>query len=530
MSESPSPIGHVKKFPPNPPLLSRSTFACRPSWLLLSLLSCACTADLASDAPSDSDPSSRAGGEAGDPGMVTEVEVRAVHTVSPQGELMITEQCYPLDGVAQHLSVSPEGQAWVALESEAGTSRLQVIDPTLDMAQAGLELELPEVQALNALSATDASFTTADGLWRVENESRVSVLSPEEVEIASSFCGDFSSRGALLVDGDLYQMRGEAWWQYSSPEGAPDVPTEIVRFDGTCTDTDEAYWMTGDAGTIWRVGLNSVYAPIQIPGALSTSGTAGFLGVRTDSQIWIGAVEAGVQTWQPWELPSGEQPNWLELQGGAAWMTAGSKLYRFDGIEWSVSSSEVSGSVFAAYATGIWSLNDGEACHYSRGTPIQLEGLRPFTQTRDEVLSFLLHTEVEPEVELNGEPVEVSTDEEGHYATLQLKEVGWSEVAVRSAELERRLWVKRIPMVERRWEEDVLPIYEANCADSSCHGSSEDQAPDLGDFGAWLERAYEIEKHVVDNETMPPSASRGPGWSEAQRQIISEWLEGGLLP
>ncbi len=237
-----------------------------------------------------------------------------------------------------------------------------------------------------------------------------------------------------------------------------------------------------------------------------------------------------MQTWQPWELPGGELPIWLELQAGAAWLTAGNKLYRFDGEDWSVGSSDVSGSKFAAYATGVWSLNGEQVCHYSLGEPIQLEGLRPFDQTRDEVVSFVIHTATAPEVELNGELVEVTSEEEGYHATLRLTEVGWSEVRVRVADLERRLWVKRIPMVERRWEDDILPIYETNCLGSNCHGGASDTAPDLGTFGAWLERAYEIEKRVIDAETMPPASARGPGWSDAQKQIISEWLEGGLLP
>jgi|GEM_PF-2536811 len=493
-----------------------------------------CEGDLVSDDADGSDsPSGNNGGSESDPGRVDAVEVASARTIAPDEEFTTSADCYPMEGIGEHLEVSPDGQAWVVLQSDATEVSLQVLDPVLGPTESPVSLELPSVGALNVWSAEDASLSTADGLWRLEGFERIDVFSPTDSGEVSSFCGDFSTRAAVVSGGDLYEMRGDSWWQYSTPEDAPDVVNEIVRFDGACTDTDEGHWLAGDRGTIWRVGRGSVSAPIQIEGTLTVGGTAGLLGVRTQSQIWVSSVEEGTQTWQPWELPDEGSPTWLGMAGGGAWVISDSELYHFDGEHWSVGTEEIAkGAHFAAYATGVWLVDEDKACHYGRGAPIRLEGLRPFTQTRDQVIDVIIVAEDVPSVSLNGESLDVTPLDEGHHVSLRLDEVGWSEFSVSAGPLVRNVWVKRIPTEVRSWEADILPIYETNCANSNCHGDSEEEngPPDLGSFEAWVSRSGALRSHVVVNETMPPAANRGPEWSEAQREIVSEWLEGGLLP
>lgn len=496
-------------------------------------LSTGCVAQL--DAEPTAEKSGNGSGDevSNDPGAVDSVRVTEQRLLEADGELQLEEDCFELAGTATGLSVTPDGQAWVVLEGEADGSLVQVIDPAVGIPHEPVALDVPKITVAHAQSASEASFSTSEGLWRVIDSERIEVFSPPDGGEVSSFCGDLSVSGALVSGGNLYEMRGERWWQYTPPTEAPDVPVEVVRFDGACTDQGEAHWLAGDAGTIWRVGRDNVVAPVQISGAVSVAGTAGLLGVMTEAEVWLGSVEEGVQIWQSWELADAATPSWLGLAGGNVWLLVESELYRLSEETWSKSSLQISdASEFGAYATGVWSVEGSEACHYSLGSPIQLEGIRPFDRTREQLIEITVQSQMPPQVELNDEPLDVSSDEQGHHVTLRLGEVGWSELSVTAGSVERSLWVKRIPTEVRSWEADIQPIYETSCTGSSCHGASDDSAgpPDLSEFEAWLSYSGKIRSHVVEKESMPPVANRGPEWSDAQRTIISEWLEGGLLP
>jgi hypothetical protein len=248
----------------------------------------------------------------------------------------------------------------------------------------------------------------------------------------------------------------------------------------------------------------------------------------------------GPEAWQPWLFPR-RAPDLLAASGGFVWMMSGDQLLRFDGETFNEVPHELNAQpeVMIAYAGGVWLVNGGRACHHAVAPQIRVEGIRPYARSPELLYSFSVVTpdpSATVSADVNGEPVDLTWDDElaAHTGQARLDYAGWHELNIAASALgvdgTRSLLVKRLPETSRSWEVDILPIYEDNCTAADCHQAGATAQPDLSTYEAWLSWADDIRTRVVEAQSMPPPASRGPDWGDDKVQIIAEWLEGGMNP
>jgi hypothetical protein len=261
--------------------------------------------------------------------------------------------------------------------------------------------------------------------------------------------------------------------------------------------------------------------------------TQGMLAILAGDRLWIGPDE-----WQAWVFP-GAVPAELAASGGQLWMASGQQLLRFDGETFVEVSHLLEERIVrvAAHPGGVWLAGASTVCHQATAPMVRIEGVRPNVRSIEFDYSF----EVLPSAPsmsvtamLDDQPVELAPSAEPGWLAGQarLDTVGWHTLRFDVGGLgSRSLLVKRLPEVERSWATDIAPIYEQNCAGGDCHaGGGPSGAPDLGTYEAWLSRADKLRARVVEARTMPPPASVGADWGDEQINVISQWIEGGMLP
>jgi len=297
--------------------------------------------------------------------------------------------------------------------------------------------------------------------------------------------------------------------------------------------------MTSPDGTLWRVEPTTFFRPIKfesLKAAVVTTGSASggdvMLGVLDSDQLWVGPSE-----WQRWEFPNGA-PTSLAAAGGVLWMTSGSQLLRFDGATWNEVEppTKQTGDVDGLFAHdgGVWVVRGGSACHVAASPMVRVDGVRPFSRSKELDHLFSVASSDDAAVlsaTLDGEALSLTVDPDtgATRGKARLDEVGWHELVVEAGATTRSVLIKRLPEQERSWSADIKPIFEQHCAE--CHTSGNAPGgPPLATYEAWTSSAKQIQARVVGANNMPPAANRGPDWSDAQVEIIAQWIAGGMAP
>ena len=234
-------------------------------------------------------------------------------------------QCTSLASGERLRSVSPEGHAWLARESETG-QHLRVLDP-LDGSETAADVALVGLVELVASSGTNAAARTDDGLYQLEDLQRILVSPPAKLA-AAAICGNPTHNGFVLDAGTLYERDADAWleWDWNVGDDA-EPPTRIVAIDGECIGTDNATWLVSDGGDLWQLdeGLALRHGPFA-PGAIAAK-TDGMLAVLEAERLITGPFATPERGWQPW-IFEGVMPTTMSASGGALWLTAGAQLLR----------------------------------------------------------------------------------------------------------------------------------------------------------------------------------------------------------
>jgi mono/diheme cytochrome c family protein len=437
------------------------------------------------------------------------------------------------------LSVSPEGHAWLVREQD-GASLLRVLDAFDDKNEVVAKVELSGIQRIVPWSQVDASVTTDTGLWKLEDLARVELTPPTGFSNNAALCGDPTTNGSLLFGGKLFERRDDAqWWSWSSGASGSAAPSELLLQQGECEGPDDVEWMTSTDGTLWRVEPSAVFRPIKFESLKAAAVTTGpalnrdvMLGVLDGEELWVGP-----DAWQRWTFPNGA-PAHLTAAGGFLWLTSGAAVLRFDGVAWTEVqlSSAPSGAAegLFAYDGGVWISQSGSVCHVSATPSVRVTGIRPFLRSKELDHGFSLAASDAGEAltaTLDGEALALSVDAATGVTTgsARLDQPGWHQLTATAGTATRSIWLKRLPDAERSWATDIEPIFQKHCAD--CHTTGQAPGgPVLASYEAWTARAKQLQARVVDAKNMPPAANRSPDWSDAEVQIIAEWLAGGMAP
>jgi hypothetical protein len=491
------------------------------TWLLLATTAAGCAGD-PEEAPLPGIPA---------PPDVIPKEVPAAPEVLPA-----TGHCTPLREGETLASVSPEGHAWLVVGgAESSSIRvLDAFDPEA-MGEVVTDVALADVSELRAWSADDAAVVTSAGLWRLEDLARVELTPPDGFSAPAILCGDPSVEGSMLAGGTLFERRDDGWWGWDTGATGAAAPSALVTADGECRAIDDILWMTASDGTLWRVDTTTYSKPLQFAALVASASTEGMVAVLEADRLWIGA-----ETWQPWVFP-GAVPTALAAAGGYLWMTSGEQLLRFDGETFVEVERLLDEPALAigAHAGGVWLVGESQVCHQATAPMIRVAGAHPFLRSGLESHDLWLSASdasAELSATVDGEALELSLDAETglHAAHPFFALPGWHDVRIvattADGESARDLWIKRVPDVERSWAADIEPIVAANCTGASCHHEGSTTPPDLGSYDAWIALADTIRTRVVEGQTMPPPANRSPEWGDDEIEIISQWLEGDMLP
>lgn len=491
-----------------------SVFALLPCFAATALLS-ACEGDI--------------GGDPDVPGPPA-VEPKAV-PANP-ALLATTSSCAPLAAGERLLSVSPEGHAWLVTDGAESHVRVldafdgEIVATEKDIAIAGLG----EAQAW---SGADAALVSDDGLWRLADFARIELTAPDGFAAPASLCGDPGVSGALVSGGLVFERRGDSWWQWNPGTTGAAAPSRVLRHDGECRGKDDLLWLASQDGTLFRAEAQTFTRPIQFDTLRDAGTTDGLVAVLDDAGLWVGAADG---SWQSWRF-SGAVPEAVSASTGALWMLSGETLLRTDGADWSrvETGLDEAPSAVVAHAGGAWVVGATSICHQAVGTGLRVEGVRPYTRSTELEYAIRVRASDGSETvaaDVDGAAVDMVFDPETGWLSgnARLESIGWHTLTVSSGDASRAIALKRAPEVERSWESDIQPIYKASCGGSTCHSAGVEDPPDLGSYEAWTARADKLRVRVVEGKTMPPASNVGPDWGDDDIAIISEWLEGGMLP
>ena len=435
------------------------------------------------------------------------------------------------------VSVSAEGQLWLARE-ENGESLLRVVDSFDAAHEVVAKIALSGIERIQAWSQVDAAVTTASGLWKLEDLSRVELTPPAGFSKDAAVCGDPTTNGSLLFAGRLFERRDdEQWWAWDTGAKGAAAPSELLLQQGECQGPDDVQWMTSPDGTLWRVEPTTYYRPVQFPAlkaaAVTTAADKSALLAAIDGEeLWVGP-----ETWQRWQFPNGA-PGQLSAAGGMVWVTSGSQLLGYDGESWSemqrLDGEDGEVASLHAHDGGLWVEHGSSVCHLTGAPMVHVAGVRPYLRTKELDHAFSITASDEAATvtaSLDGEPLTLTIDPETGASTgsLRLDSAGWHQLVAAAGAAERRVWLKRLPDAERSWDSDIRPIFESNCA--GCHTTGQEPGgPALASYQDWVAHAKQIQQRVVDAKTMPPAANKGPDWGDDDVQVIAQWLAGGMAP
>ncbi len=460
-------------------------------------------------------------------------DVEPEHVPASLEKVSSTSTCTSLQAGERLVSVSPEGHAW--LVREGSPSHVRVLDAFGDeLAIEERDLEVGDIADAQAFSGSDAALV-GSSLFRLTDFARIELGAPEGFQSPATLCGDPSDDGVLLSAGSVFEAHADAWMVWSPGGEAETVPTRAVRHEGACRGTKDSLWLTSEDGTLYRVDGAQFATPIRFDGLVDAAATDEALAVLDGGGLWI---QSGDDTWSAWVFDGGT-PETLTAVGSTLYLGAGSKLLRYDGAAWEEIETDLGQPIraVAAHANGVFVIGDDTICHQSFGAGIRVGGVTPFSQSKDLERTFTVEASDGSEdvsATVDGETIDLGTDEETGlpFATARLEAIGWHTIELTSATsgARRTLHLKRAPETERRFEADIAPIYQANCATAGCHTKDSTDPPDLSTYASWTANADLIRTRVVEGKTMPPAANVGPDWGEDDIKTIQEWLEGGMLP
>ena len=448
-----------------------------------------------------------------------------------------TTSCVTLGAGETLWSVSPEGHAWLASAGQ-DAQMIRVVDPFDPGGELVEEIAIGALQQVNAWSQMDAAIVADDGLWQLDQLARIQLTPPAGVVTPPMMCGDPSVNGFLLTDGLLFERRADDMWWLWDPEVEGDGALgQLVSYEGECVSADNAMWLTSADGTLWQLQQAQVYRPVKFASLVGAAATASTLAILESDRLWLH--DAVADAWQPW-LFSGAVPAQMSAADGRVWMASGQQLLVYAAgsspeTAWSAVSHDMASAITAvhSHAGGAWLVSDSEACHVATGPMLRIEGVRPYARNIEFVYEIGVSADNGAAVtaSVGEDPVDLTLDAmSGLYTgTARLDTTGWHDLIIATDGATRFVPIKRLPEVERSWAEDIEPIYQSQCTGSDCHGSATEEAPDLDTLEAWQINATQIRTRVVDVRTMPPPGAR-PDFGDEQVEIISQWLEGGMLP
>jgi hypothetical protein len=444
-------------------------------------------------------------------------------------------------GVGEELrAVSPEGHAWL-VTAKAGMTAVRVLDAFDSAVEITRDVELTNINRLQAWSATDAAVITDDGLWRLEDLGRVQLAPPQGFSSSAGLCGDPGTNGSLLCSGKLYERRDDdQWWSWSPGASGDAAPSALLGQQGECQGADDSGWMTSPDGTLWRMQPSSVHRPVQFEALEEAAVTSG---VGVDAPAVVAVVDGerlwtGPDSWQVWTFPNGA-PAQLSAAGGKVWITSGTRLLRFDGSKWAAVAlaSAPSGSIDSvhAHAGGAWVSRGGSVCHVATESMLRVSGVRPFSRSKEIEYSVALSASDASAVSasLDGKALVLTADvTTGVFSgSIRLDKVGWHELLVEAGSAKRSVLVKRLPEYARSWATDIQPIHEKHCSGGDCHTSGNPKGgPALSSYEDWVRYAKQIRTRVVDAGNMPPAANKSADYDSGDVQVIAQWLAGGMAP
>ncbi len=440
------------------------------------------------------------------------------------------ETCQPLNSGERLVSVSPEGQAWLASPTEGGT-RLRVLDLfSGELVETTQELPISTLSQLRSWSANEASLIADGHFYELSEAGRFDLTPPAGLVDGATFCGSLDSNGFVLAGGELSELRADGqWWSFSAATDG--TFAQLVAAEGECLTRDNSLWLTSAAGELVEVTpthFTALKSFVELREAAILDANVLTIDARG---LWVGPRE-----WSGYSF--GAAPERLVAAAGYAFVKVGERLLRFDGTNFAELESELSApTTMQPYAGGLWLADDAKLCHHSFGASARLSGLRPNERVLEDSSELTVAASADlstPTVSVDGVETTLTTDAETGVAsaTVTWTSVGWHELTVdsESGERLRTVWVKRVPEIERSFAKDVFPLYEATCANSGCHGGADPKGSDLSTFEAWQAKAAQIRTRVVDTRTMPPAANTPASWNDEQIDVIAQWLEGGMLP
>lgn len=458
------------------------------------------------------------------PPEVTPLDVPANPTV-----VEATSYCTTLVDGESLASVSPEGHAWIMSSAGPDATAIRVLDPHGEGSELVDEVVLTEISSVQAFTEGDAGLVAQGGLWRLDQMARIELQAPEGFGASAQLCGDPRANGAMLSDGTLFEHRAdEQWWAWTPDVDASQRPDAILPYEGECIGPDNAMWMTGADGSLWRIEPARVTFPIHFADLQAAVATGDLVAAINGDRLWVGP-----DAWQPY-IFSGAVPANLSAADGQVWMASGDQLLRFDGESFVEIVHDMSGlERIEAHAGGGWVQAGDQLCHLAPTEILRVSGLRPYARLYEEDVEFSVAAVPGAEITatLDGEAVTVSPDADnpGWFSIRgSIETVGWHTFTIVAGDAERSLTVKRQTAVERSWADDIKPLYQSNCTGTACHGTN-DTIPALDNYDAWVENAAKLQDRVVDKQDMPPASSRGPNWDD-DVLVVAQWLEGGMLP
>ena len=457
--------------------------------------------------------------------------MEATHVPADLETRASTSTCSELAAGERLLSVSPEGHAWLAVETETGI-QVRVLDAFFgSMNETAQQLEVGSVAGAQAWSESDAALVTSSSLFRIEDFSRIELGLPSGYAAPGALCGDPGAGGVLVSEGTVFEQRGENWWTWAPGEIGSEAPSAVLRYDGECHTVGDVMWLASTSGVLYRVEPTQFTRPVQFESAVAMVATNGMIAVLDGAELSLGP-----EAWQPWVFDGGV-PAVLSASAGQLWTMSGDALLRFDGSEWQRFDHQMTEPVVSAmaHAGGVWLAGETSICHQAPGQSLRVEGVRPNARSTELEYDVRVRASDGDETlvaDVDGEVFTLTPDETGEWLTgrARLDTVGWHTITFAGESAQRDILVKRVPEVERSWQSDIEPIYQANCASSKCHQAGAESPPDLGSYQLWVSHAAEIRSQVVMGKAMPPAANVGPDWGADEIETIDEWLEGGMLP
>jgi hypothetical protein len=226
-------------------------------------------------------------------------------------------------GAATLIGAAHDGQAWIV---NGEKTQLVEFDGTI----VDAEWRVDDADRVLPTGAGTASLVVDGELWTIADGTREFVSVPASAGAASSLCGPPTAEHGTFVAtaGGLIERAGGVWWQWAPSRSSSFGPLrELIRIDGACAAPDDAVWLHGAGGELWRVAQDrteivagesvAVDSVAIVPGEGAAALTAGELQLGPP---WHDVIfDAGPVT----AIASG---------GGRLWVVAGGRTYvRTDG-------------------------------------------------------------------------------------------------------------------------------------------------------------------------------------------------------